>query len=185
MARVDLTDKLSDARARIDAETLEPHARDLPMFERMVRKDARVRPDQDAALTALAKSLMRRRPAKAERITENTLIRVAVDLLLAHADQLRGSTEDDLRSSATSALPHFRTSDPSESHTPDAPQFSAPKGSSSGGAVAAQQRSPGVAYSRTPELRSPAPDAPHSRGPQAGGFATTRRTGAGPAGGAL
>jgi hypothetical protein len=34
-----------------------------------------------------------------ERITDNTLIRVAVDLLLTRADQLRGSTEDELRKS--------------------------------------------------------------------------------------
>ncbi len=53
---------------------------------------------------------MRRRPVKAERITENTLIRVAIDLLLAHADELRGSTEDELRESVTSELAHSRTS---------------------------------------------------------------------------
>ena len=47
-----------------------------------------MRADQDVALTALANELMRRRPVKAERITENTLIRVAIDLLLAPADEL-------------------------------------------------------------------------------------------------
>lgn len=115
MSRVDLAGKLHDARARIEAETVHPAEHRLPKFERMVRKDARVRPDQDAALTALAKTVMRRRSAKAERITENTLIRVAIDLLLAHADHLRGSTEDDLRRSVTSGLPNFRTSAPSQS----------------------------------------------------------------------
>jgi hypothetical protein len=37
-----------------------------------------------------------------ERITENTLIRVAVDLLLARARKLHGLTEDELRKSVTS-----------------------------------------------------------------------------------
>jgi hypothetical protein len=34
-----------------------------------------------------------------ERITENTLVRLAIDLLLANAGQLQGSTEDELRRS--------------------------------------------------------------------------------------
>jgi hypothetical protein len=109
MGRVDLAGKLDDARARVEAET-PAEDRGLAKFARLTRKDARVRADQDAALTALAKTLMRRRPAKAERITENTLIRVAIDLLLAHADELRGSTEDELRDSVTSELSDFGTS---------------------------------------------------------------------------
>src|SRR3546814_6262536 len=48
---------------------------------------------------------MRRRRVKDERITENTLIRVAIDLLLAHQDQLQGATEEELRESVTSELP--------------------------------------------------------------------------------
>jgi hypothetical protein len=118
MGRVDLAGKLDDARARVEAET-PAEDRGLAKFARLTRKDARVRADQDAALTALAKTLMRRRPAKAERITENTLIRVAIDLLLAHADELRGSTEDELRDSVTSELRHFRASALPDSGTPD------------------------------------------------------------------
>lgn len=37
-----------------------------------------------------------------ERITDNTLIRVAVDLLLARAGELNGTTEDSLRQSVAS-----------------------------------------------------------------------------------
>jgi hypothetical protein len=47
-----------------------------------VRKECRLRPDQLDALTALARRLNRERKGKGERITENTLIRWAVDLLL-------------------------------------------------------------------------------------------------------
>lgn len=118
VAKVDLASMLSDARARVDAET-PVEDRGLAKFARLARKDARIRPDQDAALTALAKALMRRRPAKTERITENTLIRVAIDLLLAHADTLHGSTEDQLRNSVTSALPNPGRSAPSDSHRPE------------------------------------------------------------------
>lgn len=109
MGKVDLAGKLSDARARVEADA-PVEDRGLAKFARLTRKDARVRADQDAALTALAKALMRRRPLKTERITVNTLIRVAIDLLLARADELRGSTEDELRDSATAAVPTSRTS---------------------------------------------------------------------------
>jgi len=109
MAKIDLVGKLDDARARVEAET-PAEDRGLAKFARLTRKDARVRADQDAALAALAKTLMRRRPVKAERITENTLIRVAIDLLLTHAGELRGSTEDELRESVTSAPPDVRIS---------------------------------------------------------------------------
>lgn len=101
MARIDLADRLGDARARVEAET-PAEERTLAKFARLTRKDTRIRADQDAALTALARTLMRQRARKVERITENTLIRVAIDLLLAHAGQLRGSTEEELRKSVTS-----------------------------------------------------------------------------------
>ncbi|MDQ7876586.1 hypothetical protein Q9R08_01210 [Microbacterium sp. QXD-8] len=103
MAKIDLAGRLSDVRARVAAEVA-PAEAPVPMFARLSRKDARVRGDQLTALAALADAVMRRRRFKAERITENTLIRVAIDLLLAHAEKLRGSTEDELRNSVTSAL---------------------------------------------------------------------------------
>lgn len=105
VVKVDLAGKLNDARARAESETVDAAQRDLPKFARLTRKDARVREDQYAALSALARTLMRRRTVKDERITENTLIRIAIDLLLTHQDLLRGSTEDELRNSVTPALP--------------------------------------------------------------------------------
>ena len=120
MRRVDLAGKLDDARARVEAET-PAEDRGLAKFARLARKDLRMRADQDAALTALAKSLMRRRPVKSERITENSLIRVAIDLLLAHADELRGSTEDELRHSVTAALRNSGTPTSPESRSSGLP----------------------------------------------------------------
>lgn len=65
-------------------------------------KSARLRPDQISALTDLRVQLNRRRAAsEGERITENTLIRVAVDFLFdpANRDRLTGATEAELLAS--------------------------------------------------------------------------------------
>ena len=64
------------------------------------RADTLLWPRQLNELTVLRRVLNRRRPKGAgERITENTLVRLAIDLLLANAGQLQGSTEDELRRS--------------------------------------------------------------------------------------
>lgn len=74
-----------------------------------------MREDQCAELTDLARTLMRDRVSGRERITENTLIRVAIDLLLAHRDQLRGSDEEQLRHSVMPGVPDFRSPEHPES----------------------------------------------------------------------
>lgn len=72
----------------------------LPKYLRLVRKEARLTEDQVEALTALARRLNRQRGrGEGERITENTLIRVAVEILLARQTELAGSTEDELLAS--------------------------------------------------------------------------------------
>jgi len=67
-----------------------------PKYLTLLRKEARLREDQFDDLTTLARTLNRRRKG-GERITENTLIRLAVDLLLKETEQLDGSTEEELR----------------------------------------------------------------------------------------
>lgn len=148
MGKIDLADKLDGARTRVEAET-PVEDRGLAKFARLTRKDARVRADQDAALTALAKRLMRRRPVKAERITENTLIRVAIDLLLTHADELSGSTENELRTSVTSGLSNSRRSEVAKSRTGGLPTFS-----TSGVPNADTSTDPNRRSSGHPDLRS-------------------------------
>ncbi|MGP3691164.1 chromosome segregation ATPase [Streptomyces sp. IBSNAI002] len=59
-----------------------------------------MRDDQYSGLTSLARELMDARSQKIERITENTLIRVGIDLLLAHPELLTGDTEEELRINA-------------------------------------------------------------------------------------
>ncbi|WP_415853243.1 hypothetical protein [Sinomonas sp. G460-2] len=63
------------------------------------RKEARLRPDQLDDLGTLARRIQRAKVPGGARITDNTLIRVAIDLLLANRDRLYGSTEEDLRRS--------------------------------------------------------------------------------------
>lgn len=71
-----------------------------PKYLQLERKDTLLWPGQLNELTVLRRVLNRRKPkGEGERITENTLIRLAIDLLLANAGQLRGSTEDELRQS--------------------------------------------------------------------------------------
>jgi hypothetical protein len=64
----------------------------------LVRKEARLREEQYANLTDKSRQLNRAKKG-GERITENTLIRVAVDLLWAQAGNLHGVDEAELRKS--------------------------------------------------------------------------------------
>jgi hypothetical protein len=74
---------------------------EVPKWQTLERKEVLLRPGQLDELTALRRIVNRRRNGAGERITENTLIRVAVDLLLASESQLSGTTEDELRESLT------------------------------------------------------------------------------------
>jgi hypothetical protein len=71
----------------------------LPIHQRLMRVEAKLWPDQLRELTDLRREVMAARTEKAERITDNTLIRVAIELLLAHRDDLTGNTEAELRAS--------------------------------------------------------------------------------------
>jgi hypothetical protein len=72
-----------------------------PLYLRLERKEARLRADQYKALTEHARRLNRAKGTGGERITENTLIRVAIDLLLSHVDQVTGVNEAELRKSVS------------------------------------------------------------------------------------
>lgn len=78
----------------------------MPKWRKYDQKTVLLRPSGAAdlaqvdALSQLSRRLQRQRVSKHERITENTLIRVGVDLLLAVADRLEGDDEEALRRSA-------------------------------------------------------------------------------------
>jgi hypothetical protein len=81
------------------ARQLKSKAPEAVRFDELERKEARVRLDQYEALQSLSRQLNRSRNRRGERITENTLIRVAIDLLLSRQDEVAGTTEAELRTS--------------------------------------------------------------------------------------
>jgi hypothetical protein len=83
-----------------DSVTTEAGSPGQPKYLRLERKDVLLWPRQMHELTVLRRVLNRRRPkGQGERITENSVIRVAIDYLLAHAGELEGYTEEELRKS--------------------------------------------------------------------------------------
>lgn len=81
------TSKLTDSRTA-----------QVPKYLALVRKETRLREDQIDKLTTIARKLNRAKRG-GERITENTLIRVAVDLLLDRSESLSGTDEAELLNS--------------------------------------------------------------------------------------
>jgi hypothetical protein len=81
-----------------EVKPTEPESDDRgqPKYLTLVRKETRLREDQLEQLTILTRKLNRQRQG-GERITENTLIRVAIDLLLSRSDELSGTKEAELR----------------------------------------------------------------------------------------
>lgn len=73
-----------------------------PRYLELDRKELRIRGDQADDLTVLTRQLNRARKGEGQRITDNTLIRVAIDLLLRDGAKLQGTTEADLLRSALS-----------------------------------------------------------------------------------
>ena len=81
----------------------------LPKYLRLERKELLIWPDQITNLSILARVLNRNRGGAGERITTNTLIRVAAALLLSRSQDLAGTTEEELRRSL--GLPDLQTPD--------------------------------------------------------------------------
>ncbi len=71
----------------------------MPKYLRLERKELLIWPDQITNLSILARRLNRNRGGVGERITTNTLIRVAAALLLSRSQDLAGTTEEELRQS--------------------------------------------------------------------------------------
>ncbi|QCU79662.1 hypothetical protein E7744_14990 (plasmid) [Citricoccus sp. SGAir0253] len=61
-----------------------------------MRKESRITQAQADQLSSLVRSLNMARRGEGERITDNTLIRVAIGLLLERAEELQGTTEAEL-----------------------------------------------------------------------------------------
>lgn len=70
---------------------------DAPRYQTFVRGESRLRADQVTALATLRRKVAAARTDKTERITDNTMLRLAVDLLLHNAGQIKGDTEEEMR----------------------------------------------------------------------------------------
>src|SRR5215213_6432735 len=85
-------------QSRDEAMTPATPAPRVPKYLALERKEARLRGDQVDSLASLARRVNRRKASRGgERITENTLIRVAVDWLLSQDQYVGGSTEEEIR----------------------------------------------------------------------------------------
>ncbi|MFD9966162.1 hypothetical protein [Amycolatopsis sp. NPDC058986] len=69
---------------------------DGPKTAAMTRRDFGLWPDQVTDLLDLRGQVARQRTTKAERITDATLVRIAVDLLMSVRDELHGDTEEEI-----------------------------------------------------------------------------------------
>ena len=89
----------SQDRPAVPAARPPASAPGLPKYLRLERKELLIWPEQITNLSILARVLNRTRGGVGERITTNTLIRVAVALLLNRSQDLAGTTEEELRRS--------------------------------------------------------------------------------------
>lgn len=89
------------ATAKSDDELQEPMRpfERYSSFDDFERKDTRQRNEQIAWIETKRKQLNRLRAGTGERLTDNTLYRVAIDLLISRGDVLAGTTEAELRAS--------------------------------------------------------------------------------------
>ncbi|MCU6480552.1 hypothetical protein [Arthrobacter sp. A2-55] len=87
------------AQVAQEPEVAAEHESARPHYLKLVRKEMRLFPDQSVDLKILTMQIHNAKFGQGERITDNTLVRVAIDLLLQRKDELHGSTEQELRDS--------------------------------------------------------------------------------------
>lgn len=88
------TPKVSKSQTSVLTESVS-----VPRYKQLTRKETRLREEQYEALTRAARRLNKTKRKDADRITENTLIRVAIDHLLEHLTELEGNDEAELLAS--------------------------------------------------------------------------------------
>ncbi|WP_394163524.1 hypothetical protein [Galactobacter valiniphilus] len=94
------TSELPESRTSEVSKIASSDVKAEPRYTSFLPKTARLRADQITALGELTLQVQAARQRKDERITDNTLLRLAVDLLLEkHRNELNGSNEDELRTS--------------------------------------------------------------------------------------
>lgn len=76
-----------------------PPGQHRPHYSKLVRKELRVFQDQSLELAHLTGTIRNAKFGKGEVISDNSLIRIGIDLLLERQSDLQGTTEDELRAS--------------------------------------------------------------------------------------
>lgn len=87
------------AGSQPSSESPPPRKSKPAKYEQMKRIEGRIRPAQEVRLDNIRRALIDRRTAPGERITNNTLLRVALAGLIAHKDVLHGNTEKEIEES--------------------------------------------------------------------------------------
>lgn len=80
-----------------------------PKYRQAIPKEARLWPDQIRDLNALAQQIQWDKEPGGERITSNTLLRLAAAWIIQHGKQLHGNTEAELAESL--GLSNYPTSE--------------------------------------------------------------------------
>jgi hypothetical protein len=108
-----VTNKLTES---VSNKLTESVSNRVPKYLQLKRREARIYDNQADELTALTRRLNDQRKQSdgttaGERITDNTLVRLAIDLLLERKQELSGATEEELARSLGLAYRHKTTTD--------------------------------------------------------------------------
>lgn len=98
-AKPNLRDLIGDRAAPTGRRAAAPESPGGPKYLRLDTKEVRFWPGQRTDLEALAQELNRQRRRQGERITSNTLIRLAAAWLVQHEGELQGISEEELAES--------------------------------------------------------------------------------------
>lgn len=71
----------------------------VPRYLTLVRKELRITEDQADQISRTSRSLNMARQGEGERITDNTLVRLGISLLIDRLEELHGTTEAELHES--------------------------------------------------------------------------------------
>ena len=99
----DQSKTLKDSDSEIQSIT-ESVTNKVPKYLSLERKEVRLPSEHIDELTRLVRSLNRQRKGKDERITENTLIRIGVSLLVDFGEKISGNNEMELLESLRKAI---------------------------------------------------------------------------------
>lgn len=97
----ELTSEVADIQSLVVTESV---ATKIPKYLSLERKEVRLPSEHIDELTRLVRRLNRQKTGRDERITENTLIRIAVSLLVDFGESITGNNERELLESLRGSI---------------------------------------------------------------------------------